>query len=79
MMMESGEEEYVWTLHPLYVSGVQRTMYQFLLDILPTGQAVQFRCIRPVGELWKLTGYSAALTTGVASLGLFLFRRKDLK
>lgn len=79
VMMESGAEEYVWTPHPLYVSGVQRTVYQFLLDILPNGQAVQFQRIRPVGELWKLTGYSAALTAGVTSLGLLLFRRKDLK
>lgn len=64
--------------NPAYVSGLQRTLYEFVYDMLPTGQLLQMyaldftRC-----ERWTLL--SVGLFAVATTVGFFVFRRKDLK
>lgn len=64
--------------NPAYVSGLQRTLYEFVYDLLPTGQLLQMyaldftRC-----ERWTLL--SVGLFAVATTVGFFVFRRKDLK
>lgn len=64
--------------NPYYISGLQRTVYEFLTDFLPTGQSSSLQNIRldhPARMLLSSAGITAAFTLG----GLRLFERKDLK
>lgn len=65
-------------LNPDYVDGVQRTVFQFINDLLPTGQAFQIANLT-VERPWLLLGCSLALVLLTTGLGLFLFRKKDVK
>ena len=64
--------------NPLYVSGLKRTIYEFLYDFFPIGQGAQLSNL----EAERLTRFPALsllftlLTTGV---GLLAFSRKDIK
>ena len=62
-------------LNPDYVDGVQRTVFQFINDLLPTGQAFQIANLS-VERPWLLLGCSLALVLLTTGLGLFLFRKK---
>lgn len=66
------------TPNPLYVGGVLRQVFEGLLNILPTGQAVllsDLAVAHPVGDLLA----SAAVTLVATLAGMALFRKKDLK
>ena len=65
-------------LNPDHVDGVQRTVFQFINDLLPTGQAFQIVNLT-VERPWLLLGCSLALVLLTTGLGLFLFRKKDVK
>lgn len=66
------------TPNPYYISGLQRAVYEFIVDFLPTGQSSSLQNIKldhPVRML-----LSSAFITAVTTLsGLALFERKDLK
>ena len=64
--------------NPYYVSGAARAFYEFLQDLLPTGQTRQLQTVsvlHPVRSLLCDAGVTAVFTLG----GLALFGRKDLK
>lgn len=64
--------------NPNYVSGTKRTVYEFMIDFLPTGQGIQMADLavaHPVRMLLSST-LIAVMTT---LCGAFVFRRKDLK
>ncbi len=64
--------------NPLFLQGLERQVYQFLFDLLPAGQAVQYSTLAftdPVRLIVMALAVTAAFTGG----GLFLFQRKDLK
>ena len=64
--------------NPYYISGLQRTIYEFVVDLLPSGQSSSMQNINighPVRMLLCSAGVTAAFTLG----GLRLFERKDLK
>lgn len=66
------------TPNPYYISGIQREIYEFVVDFLPTGQSSSLQNIKighPVRMLLSSLGITAAFTFG----GLKLFQRKDLK
>lgn len=66
------------TPNPYYISGIQRTVYEFVVDFLPTGQSSSLQNINlghPIRMLLSSAGITAAFTLG----GLALFERKDLK
>lgn len=64
--------------NPAYVDGFQRTLYEFLYDLLPTGQAVSInnlefdRCSR-----WPILSLLVCVVTTWA--GWRKFRKKDIK
>lgn len=64
--------------NPAYVSGVQRTVYEFIYDLLPTGQLMQMyildfdRCAR-----WPI--FSIVFSMLITAVGYIMFRRKDIK
>lgn len=67
------------TPNPSYLpEGPARTGAQFLFDLLPGAQSVQYASMEAQHPL-KLTGYAAAVFLLTAAVGLALFRRKDLK
>ncbi len=64
--------------NPYYISGIQREVYEFAVDLLPPGQSSLLQNIsieRPVRMLLCSAGVTAVFTLG----GLRLFARKDLK
>lgn len=64
--------------NPAYVSGIRRTVYEFIYDFLPTGQAKAMngmnfdRCTR-----WPIT--SAVVLVVSTVLGYYSFCKKDIK
>lgn len=64
--------------NPMYLTGAKRAIYQFLYDLLPTGQSIQY-CSLQFTNPARLMGLSAAVTAVFTGAGAALFRRKDLK
>lgn len=61
-----------------YLQGAERAVYEFLRDLLPTGQGVQYN-IGAVAYPVRLLVCSLGLTALFTGAGAALFRRKDLK
>ena len=64
--------------NPRYISGIQREIYEFVVDFLPTGQTGSLQDIQldhPLRMLLSSAFITAAATVG----GIKLFERKDLK
>lgn len=66
------------TPNPFYLRGTARIVYQFFLDFLPTGQAMQISGMSAL-HLWQMPVYSLIITVLTTASGLFFFRKKDLK
>lgn len=64
--------------NPNYIGGAMRSVFQMLLDILPTGQSVNVAFLKTERPNIMMLS-SVAVTAGVTALGIALFRRKDLK
>ena len=64
--------------NPSYLTAAQRPYYEFLLDLNPMGQAIQYIDVSPARPL-QLALCSLGAITVTAAAGLTLFRRKDLK
>lgn len=79
MVYSVGEEMHSVTgPNPSYVSGIRRTVYQFLMEIIPTGQGVllmEFNVRNP----YLYGGYSLLLTLCVNAVGFCTFKKKDIK
>ena len=78
LMTEAGMEYGDLIPNPNYVSGTKRVIYEFLIDLLPTGQASQItnfefsRCIR-----WPVLSLAVIVVTSI--LGFIGFEKKDIK
>ncbi|MCI9263386.1 MAG: ABC transporter permease [Oscillospiraceae bacterium] len=66
------------TPNPRYVSGALRQVFQGLLNLLPTGQAVLLADMTVDRPLWNLLASAAVILTATLG-GMAAFRRKDLK
>lgn len=64
--------------NPMYLSPSQRSIYQFLFDFLPTGQGIQISA-GAVTHPVTIGIYSIAIAVAANMIGVFCFRRKDLK
>lgn len=64
--------------NPMYLKPAQRAAHQFVLDLLPTGQSLQIASLS-VRNPWTLGAYSLIITGVVNIVGVFCFKRKDLK
>lgn len=78
VMTESGFEIGEPTPNPNYIRGTLRTVYQLLMEALPSGQAILLangELTRPLLSL----GASACIVLLTSGAGIAAFRRKDLK
>ncbi len=66
------------TPNPRYIGGAMRTFCQFLMETMPTGQAILLANQELPQPLLSL-GASVVLTVGITLVGLGLFEKKDLK
>lgn len=69
------------TPNPNYVSGVTRTIYEYIVDFLPTGQGLQMWQLEigNAAHMIRMLVSSAAITVLTTLGGIFIFKRKDLK
>ncbi len=64
--------------NPGYLRGTKRTIYQFLIDFVPTGQSILIET-RSAVHLLLMPLYSLLITITVTITGVFLFNKKDIK
>ena len=64
--------------NPVYISGVRRNVYEWLLQFLPTGQSILVSNEELTKPLINII-YSVIFTAAVNICGIFAFRKKDLK
>ena len=81
VMTDSGEVEVMENEpNPDYLRGTEREVYQFLNDFLPTGQAIN---ITQRGVFSQspglLAAYSASIIIVSTGIGVFAFRKRDVK
>lgn len=63
-----------------YVSGTTRTIYQFIIDIFPSGQSIQLSAgIEVATHTWQRFICSIAIIAVTNIVGVFFFQKKDLK
>lgn len=78
VQFRDGEMLYDEVQNPAYVSGLQRIMYEFVYDLLPTGQLMQMyrldfeRCAR-----WPI--FSVVFFILITAVGYFMFRKKAIR
>lgn len=63
--------------NPFYVDGVQRQIYQFIIDFTPGGQVIEIASGNMSAPL-LLAGYSMLIAVGTTGAGLIIFNRKNL-
>lgn len=64
--------------NPEYLTGTKREAYQFILDFLPTGQAIELST-QTTPHLWQMPLYSLLIVLVTTVGGILYFRKKDLK
>lgn len=64
--------------NPSYLTGVKREVFQFLYDLMPTGQSLQYTVLNFTDPA-RLMVLAAAVCAVFTGAGAALFRRKDLK
>lgn len=64
--------------NPMYLEGTEREVYEFMNDLLPTGQSVQYVNMEASDPILLMT-YSAGATVVITAVGILLFRKKDLR
>ena len=64
--------------NPAYLTGMKREVCQFLYDLLPTGQSIQYSNVNFTDPV-RLVGLAAAVCAAFTGAGAVLFWRKDLK
>jgi ABC-type transport system involved in multi-copper enzyme maturation permease subunit len=65
-------------VNPDYLTGTEREAYQFMLDFLPTGQAIEITS-HETPHLWQMPLYSLLIVLASTVSGVLCFRKKDLK
>lgn len=60
------------------IKGVKLDIYEFLIDFLPMGQAIQYRH-RIADEPYKMPLYSLGITIVTTGIGIFVFRKKNIR
>jgi ABC-type transport system involved in multi-copper enzyme maturation permease subunit len=64
--------------NPDYLTGTKREIYQFFLDFLPTGQAIEIST-QSTPHLWQMPLYSLLIVLASTAGGVLCFHKKDLK
>lgn len=63
--------------NPNYISGTKREIYQFLYDINPGGQSLQFAESSMV-HTWQLPVYSLIIVLLTTGIGVMIFKKKNI-
>ena len=66
------------TPNPSYVDGLERGVYEFLYDLLPGGQTVQYASMQ-LSSPYKLSIYSSIILVITTGIGITSFKKKDIK
>lgn len=64
--------------NPAYVEGMQRSIYQFIYDALPTGQAIQLNNLE-LEQISRWPVLSVIMLTIFTAAGFLGFRKRDIK
>ena len=67
--------------NPSYLRGTERKVYEFLDEFIPTSQAVSITrgSVNDYSAVARMAGYSAVIIIVSTAVGIFVFRKKDLK
>lgn len=65
--------------NPRFLTGFKREMYQHVLNLLPTGQMVQFGTMDYTSDMAFLPLYAVIVVIVCTAVGLAAFRRKDIR
>lgn len=66
--------------NPSYLRGTEREIYQFFNDFIPTGQAVNITQAGGTAQSpGLLAAYSASIIIVSTGVGMFVFKKKDIK
>lgn len=76
--VEGGVQFGEYIKNPAYLEGTKRDIYQFVYNLLPTGQIMQI-CSDSEAELQILAIMSVASTAFYTAVGYVLFNKKDIK
>ena len=77
-LIQNGETIMETVKNPRYMTGMTRTIYQNIIDFLPSGQAVQILNQEDI-QAGKMILYSVFIIFGTNIAGLQIFKRKDIK
>lgn len=64
--------------NPAYVSGIKRELFGFFGEFLPTGQGILLANGEITHPFFNIA-YSAMFSIAVNTIGIFIFKKKDLK
>lgn len=71
--------EVIDTENPMYINGNKRTIYEIIVNILPTGEAFQKSRDRDINtNSYQMLGYSISFIIITNTLGIYLFYNKEL-
>lgn len=66
-----------WVKNPAYVDGTKREIYEWLLDVIPTGQAMQ---VTSSAHRWlRMMACSLGTAVVCSCVGICCFRRRNIK
>ncbi len=67
--------------NPTYLRGTERKVYEFFNEFIPTSQAVAITqgSVSDYSSVARMAGYSAGIAVVSTAVGIFVFRRKDIK
>lgn len=78
IMTSNGLEQTSPKPNPKYLQPAARKVYQFFLDILPTGQSIQLSAFDVLHPFLMIV-YSTVISVITTFLGIFAFQKKNLK
>lgn len=65
--------------NPRFLTGVKRDVYQHILNLIPTGQMLQFGNLTYSADMLYLPLYAVIVAVVCTGIGLIIFRRKDIR
>lgn len=78
IMTANGMEMSDPSPNPVYISGMMRTVYEWILDFLPTGQGILMANVEIVHPFREIV-CSILITLCTTAVGVFAFYKKNLK
>ena len=65
--------------NPRFLTGVKRDVYQHILNLIPTGQMLQFGNLAYSADMLYLPLYAVLVAVVCTGIGLIIFQRKDIR